>query len=75
MAECQVFYPDTFYSKTLHVSGVIYIFYVPVIVGTNALLIMSLIATKQSMKNTSNFLIACLSTSDILIGQLLVGES
>ena len=40
----------------------------PVIVILNVLLIVSMIATKQATKNTSNLLVICLSISDLITG-------
>ncbi len=50
----------------------IYIVYTLVINTLNILLIASLIATKQSFKNSTNFLILCLSCNDLAIGLVLL---
>ena len=42
----------------------------PVIVILNVLLIVAMIATKQATQNTSNFLIICLSVSDLISGAI-----
>ncbi len=52
--------------------GVIYMMYAPVIVFVNALLIVSMIATKQSLKKSSNLLIVCLSSLDTLTGAIVM---
>ncbi len=54
------------------VFGIIFIAYAPVILVLNVLLVVSLKATKQSLKNTSNLLITCLSVSDALSGIILL---
>ncbi len=52
--------------------GVIILFYSPVIIAINTLLIASIIATKQSLKSTSNLLIVFLCLSDVTIGAIFV---
>ncbi len=54
------------------VFGVIQLLYCPLIVTVNILLVVSLYATKQSFRTTTNFLVACLSLSDCLIGAILM---
>ncbi len=56
----------------MQLSGVLLLAYCPMIIITNALLISSIIATNQSLKNTSNLLIVCLSIADIVLGVIFV---
>ncbi len=72
MAECPTQYPSTFMIKTQNVFGAINIIYAPLIITSNILLITSMISTQQSLKNSSNLLIVCLSVSDCLIGAILM---
>ncbi len=44
----------------------------PLVITANVLLVASFIATKQSLKNSSNFLIVCISFSDALVGAILL---
>ena len=53
------------YLKTF---GIIFFAYCPIIITINAFLISSIIATNQSLRNTSNLLIVFLSISDIIFG-------
>ncbi len=50
----------------------IFILECPLTIIVNLLLIISMSATKKSMKNTSNFLIVCLCTSDAMIGAFVM---
>ncbi len=68
MAQCWSDAWDLFPINYYNAVGVIYIIYSLVIVIVNTLLIVSLIATKQSLKNSTNFLILCLSINDLAIG-------
>ena len=72
MADCSDKSPDHTLINIDKVFGVIFAVYSPVITTINLLLIISLFATKQSLKNTSNFLLVCLSLSDSLIGAIVM---
>ena len=52
--------------------SVVILVYSPIIVIINLALIISFIATKQATKNTSNFLIMCLSFSDLVQGTVIL---
>ncbi len=69
---CTWMYPSTFIIWIQKVAGVINIIYAPIIITANVLFIASMIATKQSLTKSSNFLIVCLSCSDCLIGAILM---
>ncbi len=72
MASCLTNHSTVFQDKTRFAVGVTYAVYTPVIFFTNALLITSLITTKQSLKKSANLLIVCLSASDCFIGAALM---
>ncbi len=72
MSECFFTYPESYPIYLSRIICAIYAIYCLVIVTVNALLIASFFATKQSMRNTSNLLIVCLSISDFLIGAVLM---
>ena len=72
MADCPDRRPENTLININTVFGVIFAVYSPVITTINILLITSILATKQSLKNTSNFLIICLSLSDSLIGAIVM---
>ncbi len=72
MEHCLKNNSNIFQDRTQTAIGVIYMIYAPVIVFVNVILIVSMIATNQSLKKSSNLLIVCLSISDALIGALLM---
>ncbi len=72
MEKCWFYLPESTSIETRRVFGVIFILYCPVIITINVLLIVSIFATKQSLRNTSNFLIVCLSTSDSIVGAIVM---
>ncbi len=72
MSECVTPFQEEALLQAYKVFGVIFTIYAPIILLLNILLVISLLATKQSLKNTSNLLIICLSISDGLIGALLM---
>ncbi len=72
MYACLRNYSNSFQDKAQTAFGVIYAIYAPFIVSVNVILVVSIIATKQSMKNSSNLLIVCLSISDSLTGAILM---
>ncbi len=71
MSQCFPFILNDILIQAYDVFGVIFFVYAPVILVLNVFLVVSLIATKQSLKNTSNLLILCLTISDGLIGALM----
>ena len=72
MSECFYSYLTTYPIYASRITSVIYGIYCPMIITINAVLIVSFFATKQSMKNTSNLLIVCLSISDCFIGAIVM---
>ncbi len=72
MPGCFYSYPESYPIHASIVFCAIYAIYCPVIITVNIVLIVSFFATKQSMKNTSNLLIVCLSISDSLIGAIVM---
>ena len=72
MAEYFYSYPETYPIYASRITCAIYAIYCPVIITINVALIVSFFATKQSMQNTSNLLIICLSISDCLIGAVVM---
>ncbi len=72
MKECPYTYPEPYPKYASTITCAIYAIYCLVIVAINVILIVSFFATKQSMKNTSNLLIVCLSISDCLIGVIVI---
>ena len=72
MKECLYSYPETYPLHASRIICTVYAIYCPVIITINIVLIVSFFATKQSMKNTSNLLIVCLSISDSLIGAVVI---
>ena len=72
MKRCFFSYPETYPLYASRIICVIYTTLGLVILTINIVLIVSFFATKQSMKNTSNLLIVCLSISDCLIGAIVM---
>ncbi len=71
MGECWFSYPDSYPVVARVIISTIFAIYCPLIITVNAVLIASFIATKQSIRHTSNLLIVCLSSSDCLLGFLM----
>ncbi len=71
---CATNYSDSsnFRDRTHQAIGVISFVYAPVITIVNILLVVSFVATKQTLKQSSNFLIVCISISDALVGAILM---
>ncbi len=74
MANCLMIYKLNRWETPAHmkVFGAILFTYCPMIITINAFLISSIIATNQSLENTSNLLIVCLSGSDIAFGAIVL---
>ncbi len=72
MAYCFADNLTHFQIETSRIIGVISLVYSVLITTTNIILIVSMIATKQSLKHASNFLIICMSVSDTLNGVVLM---
>ncbi len=72
MSLCFVNRLPNFWHRTYQAVGVISLIYAPVITIANILLVVSFIATKQTLKQASNFLIVCISVSDALFGAILM---
>ncbi len=72
MPKCLYQYPDSYPVYAEIIISAIFAIYCPVIIILNVVLIISLFATKQSMRNTSNLLIVCSSISDCLIGAVVM---
>ncbi len=66
--KCWFYSPEDVSTEARTVFGTFFVLYCPVIITINALLITSILATKQSLRNTSNLLFVCLSCSDGVIG-------
>ncbi len=72
MADCSKYYSSNFQDKAQTAVGIIFIIYSSVIIVVNILLIVSMIATKQNLKKSSNLLIACLSIADSFTGAIMM---